>query len=132
CQSLESHGMPLGIIPDAEYTSDEIHLRGQDVMVLFSDGVLETMDADSELFGSQGVVSAVENSKHGESLEDLLGRIWDASEEHGDGATEDDKTLLVLRMDQRPIVRAPHHRKAKRTVRSSAAASAADVNSRCS
>ena len=132
CQSLESHGMPLGIIPDAEYTSDEIHLRGQDVMVLFSDGVLETMDADSELFGSQGVVSAVENSKNGESLDGLLGRIWDASEEHGDGPTEDDKTLLVLRMDQRPIVRPPHHRKAKRTVRSSAAVAAADVNSRCS
>ena len=124
--------MPLGIIPDAEYTSAEIHLRGQDVMVLFSDGVLETMDADSELFGSQGVVSAVETSNPGESLEEMLGRIWDASEDHGDGPTEDDKTLLVLRMDQRPIVRAPHHRKAKQSLRSSTAAAAADVNSRCS
>ncbi|MEE3365423.1 MAG: GAF domain-containing SpoIIE family protein phosphatase [Planctomycetota bacterium] len=132
CQSLESHGMPLGIIPDAEYTSAEIHLRGQDVMVLFSDGVLETMDADSELFGSQGVVSAVETSNPGESLEEMLGRIWDASEDHGAGPTEDDKTLLVLRMDQRPIVRAPHHRKAKQSLRSSTAAAAADVNSRCS
>ena len=132
CQSLESHGMPLGIIPDAEYTASEIHLRGKDVMVLFSDGVLETMDSNSELFGSQGVVSAVEGGKQGESAEELLSRVWDASEDHGDGPTEDDKTLLVLRMDQRPVVRAPHHRKTKRTVRSATAAAASDVNSRCS
>jgi len=108
CRSLESHGMPLGILSDAEYTSGEVALRGQDVLVLFSDGVLETMNERRELFRPEGVIATIENGTAGEPIDGMMDRIWDASEEHGDGTIEDDKTLLLLRMEQRPVAR-PHH-----------------------
>ena len=130
CQQLESHGMPLGILPDAEYTSGELTLRGQDVLVLFSDGVLETMNSRQELFRPEGVVQTIEQGVAGEPIAELLDRIWDASQQHGDGQTEDDKTLLVLRMEPQPVARAPHHSRPDRSSRSDAASST--INSRCS
>jgi len=130
CQSLESHGMPLGIIPDAEYTSGEVTLRGQDVLVLFSDGVLETMNSRQELFRPQGVIQTIEQGPTGEPIAEMMDRIWDASEQHGHGRTEDDKTLLVLRMQQRPVARPPHHNRPDRSSRPDAANST--INSRCS
>ena len=130
CQSLESHGMPLGIIPDADYSSDELTLRGQDVLVLFSDGVLETMNSRNELFRPEGVIAAIEAGGTGEPIAGLMDRIWDASEEHGEGPAADDKTLLVLRMEQRPVVRPPHHRRSDRATRPVTAAST--LSSRCS
>ena len=130
CQSLESHGMPLGIIPDAEYTSDEVPLRAQDVLVLFSDGVLETMNSRQELFRPEGVIQTIEQGVSGEPIAELMDRIWDASQQHGDGGTEDDKTLLVLRMEQRPVARPPHHSRSDRSSHSDAAHST--ISSRCS
>jgi len=130
CQSLESHGMPLGIIPDAEYTSDEVTLRAEDVLVLFSDGVLETMNSRQELFRPEGVIQTIEQGVAGEPIAELMDRIWDASQQHGDGGTEDDKTLLVLRMEQRPVARPPHHSRSDRSSHSDAAHST--ISSRCS
>jgi sigma-B regulation protein RsbU (phosphoserine phosphatase) len=129
CHSMESHGMPLGIIPDAEYTSGEIALRGDDVLVLFTDGVFETMNSRRELFRTEGVIEAIGSGEAGESIGVMLDRIWDTSEAHGEGPTEDDKTLLVMRMQQKTVVRPPHHVRTDRVLRQESAANA--ISSRC-
>jgi sigma-B regulation protein RsbU (phosphoserine phosphatase) len=130
CHSMESHGMPLGIIPDAEYTSGKMALRGADVLVLFTDGVFETMNSRRELFRTEGVIKAIGSGEAGESIGVMLDRIWDTSEAHGEGPTEDDKTLLILRMQQKAGVRPPHHDRKDRVLRQKSAANA--VSSRCS
>jgi sigma-B regulation protein RsbU (phosphoserine phosphatase) len=130
CHSMESHGMPLGIIPDAEYTSGETVLRGDDVLVLFTDGVFETMNSRRELFRTEGVIEAIGSGDAGESIGVMLDRIWDTSEAHGEGPTEDDKTLLVMRMQQKTVVRRPHHARTDGVLRPRSAANA--PSSRCS
>ncbi|MCX6595551.1 MAG: SpoIIE family protein phosphatase [Acidobacteria bacterium] len=45
-------GLPLGIVPGAEYTETRVSLaRGGGALVLFSDGVVEAENAQRELFG---------------------------------------------------------------------------------
>lgn len=107
--ALESHGLPLGIMTDATYSSGEVPLRGDDLLVLFSDGVLETMNDEQELFRSEGVMAALAETAIVDPLEDVLGRIWDSCEQHGGGTAQDDRTLLVLRMQQNQNPRRPHH-----------------------
>ncbi len=106
--ALVSHGMPLGISSDAEYGSSELSLRGDDVIVLFSDGVIETMNHDREMFRSEGVIAALGEVDPTESLEHVLARVWDSCEAHDSGETLDDRTLLLLRMETAPVPAAPH------------------------
>ncbi len=42
---------PVGLVPEAEYTSVGLKLEPGDTLVLFSDGVTEAMDPDDQLFG---------------------------------------------------------------------------------
>jgi len=115
CRELETHGMPMGISCDAEYSSSDIQLRGHDVLALFSDGVIESMNSRHELFGKGGVISALEVSQPSEPIEGVMHRIWDSCQEHGDGGAKDDTTLLLLRMEQKSVPRAPHHRQTRRS-----------------
>ena len=44
-------GLPLGIVADVEYSEIEFHLKPGDTLTLISDGVVEAMNADGELYG---------------------------------------------------------------------------------
>jgi len=131
CRELETHGMPMGISCDAEYSSSDIQLRGHDVLALFSDGVIESMNSRHELFGKGGVMAALEVSQPSEPIEGVMRRIWDSCQEHADGGVKDDTTLLLLRMEQKPVPRGPHHRQTRRSDTTAGVAESA-INSRCS
>jgi serine phosphatase RsbU (regulator of sigma subunit)/pSer/pThr/pTyr-binding forkhead associated (FHA) protein len=88
---------PVGLMPDAEFTSMQIKLSPGDTLVLFSDGVTEAMDPDDNLYG-------------GPRLRDLLGDLHEATLDHVQktvltsiesftrGAPQaDDITLLLVR-----------------------------------
>ncbi|MBQ16540.1 MAG: hypothetical protein CMJ65_05395 [Planctomycetaceae bacterium] len=107
--SLESHGLPLGILTDAEYSSSQVALRGEDLLVLFSDGLLETMNEAEELFQPAGVMSALSATATADPLDEVLEQIWGSCERHGVGDVQDDRTLLVVRMKQTKGPRRPHH-----------------------
>ncbi|MFP6768587.1 MAG: PP2C family protein-serine/threonine phosphatase, partial [Planctomycetaceae bacterium] len=107
--SLESHGLPLGILTDAAYSASEVALRGDDLLVLFSDGLLETMNEAEELFRSEGVIDALTATATADPLDDVLEQIWGSCEQHGVGEAQDDRTLLVVRMQQTQGPRPPHH-----------------------
>jgi len=46
-------GMPLGIVPDQEFQQQQHQLSPGDTWLMFTDGVTEAMNGDSELFGTQ-------------------------------------------------------------------------------
>jgi sigma-B regulation protein RsbU (phosphoserine phosphatase) len=50
---LDGNGLPLGLFPDAEYTSHRITLGPGDCLVAHSDGLSETFNAAGEQYGSE-------------------------------------------------------------------------------
>jgi serine phosphatase RsbU (regulator of sigma subunit) len=46
-------GMPLGIVPDQEFQQQQHQLSPGDTWLMFTDGVTEAMNGDSEIFGTQ-------------------------------------------------------------------------------
>ncbi len=88
---------PVGLIPEAEFTSVRIQLEPDDTLVLFSDGVTEAEDPDHELFEVSGLTKVM-TGRDPESIEDLQAAILDGVRDFTRGEHQsDDLTLLVVR-----------------------------------
>ena len=88
---------PVGLVPEAEYTTARLKLEPGDTMVLFSDGVTEAMDPDEQMFG----VPRLREVLTGQTecpLDQLQKCVLEAVENFARGASQaDDLTLLVVR-----------------------------------
>ena len=96
---LES-GFPVGVLSDEyniAYQFRTITLQKGDILVLSTDGIVETMNAKDELFGHIRFIKALEQYKD-LSTEQLKDGIL-AEIEHfkGDAPQHDDITLVILR-----------------------------------
>ncbi|MGH7127943.1 MAG: PP2C family protein-serine/threonine phosphatase, partial [Planctomycetaceae bacterium] len=97
-EPLVSHGLLLGVSPDAAYRSSTIELRPGDVLALFSDGVTEAMSRQKRMFRTDGVAEALRKHRT-EPARDILHAIWTMLETHLAGTTHgDDRTLLVMKI----------------------------------
>ena len=50
-ERLEAGGLPLGIEPEAAYESGSVTLAPGDLLVIFTDGVIEAINEDGQEFG---------------------------------------------------------------------------------
>ncbi len=50
-QWLDPCGVPLGLLPEADYTVGEIEMASRDVMMIYTDGLTEASNRDEEEFG---------------------------------------------------------------------------------
>ncbi|MGP8187626.1 MAG: SpoIIE family protein phosphatase [Terracidiphilus sp.] len=88
---------PVGLIPEAEYSSARLQLEPGDTLVLFSDGVTEAENPEHELFDVEGLTQAV-SGKSELAVEELQQSILDSVKTFTRGASQsDDITLLVVR-----------------------------------
>jgi sigma-B regulation protein RsbU (phosphoserine phosphatase) len=96
--SLQSHGLLLGIMPDAVYRRSELPLCRGDLLVFFTDGVSEAMSRDRSLFRTEGVLAALADTPHRTAAE-AADAIWERLQHHmGRARRSDDQTLLVVRV----------------------------------
>jgi phosphoserine phosphatase RsbU/P len=94
---LEAKGMPLGMFGTATYPSEKIRLESGDSLVLYTDGLTESLDGSSAEFGIARLAKFL-NGRH--LLEpqaltsDCLAEVLNFSK----GVRQhDDRTILVLR-----------------------------------
>jgi sigma-B regulation protein RsbU (phosphoserine phosphatase) len=95
---MESTGLPLGLLEDAEY--DEITLQAHpgDVFVFFSDGIIDAQNRNDELWGRTNLEEVVRRNC-GKSAEEVVDRIFDAMKKHCKGVPPfDDETVVVLKI----------------------------------
>jgi serine phosphatase RsbU (regulator of sigma subunit) len=59
-QSLARTGMALGVVGDAAWEQNRVHMAPGDVLVLYSDGVTEAHNQENALLGEKRVVQAIE------------------------------------------------------------------------
>jgi serine phosphatase RsbU (regulator of sigma subunit) len=88
---------PVGLVPEAQYTSVCLKLEPGDTLVLFSDGVTEAVDPDEQMFG----IARLKELLTGQlecPLELLQKCVLEAVENFARGAHQaDDLTLLIVR-----------------------------------
>jgi serine phosphatase RsbU (regulator of sigma subunit) len=95
---LDSTGRPLGLMPGGGYEEQSVHLKKGDALFLYTDGLVETENAQGEEFGLPRLESLL-FTRRLETVEEMLGHVDAAVRSHR-GATEatDDATMLVLKV----------------------------------
>jgi sigma-B regulation protein RsbU (phosphoserine phosphatase) len=93
---LEATGPLLGTFETVTYKERAVEIRPGDVLVLYTDGVTEAMDASGDLFGDDRLRDVI-RAKRAEPATVILRGIWDAVKAHRDGALDDDMTIVVVK-----------------------------------
>ena len=88
---------PVGLVPEAEYTSVCLKLEPGDTLVLFSDGVTEAADPDEQMFGTARLKELLTGQPEC-PLEQIQKCVLEAVENFARGAHQAvDLTLLIVR-----------------------------------
>ena len=95
-------GMPLGLLPEAEYEDQTLTLIPGDVVVFASDGIHESMNPEQEEFGIDRLKLLLSTVAPADPGYTVAQRIVKATDEHaGPGRPpHDDRTLLILRVTE--------------------------------
>ena len=93
-------GMPLGLLPEAEYDEVTLSLLTGDVVVFASDGIHESMNKEQEEYGIDRLKELLSTVSSADPGYKVAQRIVKATDDHtGPGRQpHDDRTLLVLRV----------------------------------
>ncbi len=96
-ERLNAGDLPLGINPDTPYVSTEISLAAGDLLLIYSDGLIEAVNMREEEFGEQRVINLLKTSPR-ESAEQTLQRMLaNVRAFTGQRRQYDDLTALVVR-----------------------------------
>jgi sigma-B regulation protein RsbU (phosphoserine phosphatase) len=99
---LEKGGLILGLFEHASFEEGTLQLAPGDLLVAFSDGVTEALNAAGEEYGEDRLFAVVQANRS-RSTTELLEAIFASVREFSTGAVQsDDVTALVLRFDGLP------------------------------
>jgi len=94
---LPSNGPVLGPLPDAVYKRSFANVRPGEVLVMFTDGLIERERPGGDQFGTEGVIPLVQGMMDAPA-EEIVNALLDAVRAHGDDAPwADDVTVFVVK-----------------------------------
>lgn len=97
---LETGGAPVGMFPDSSYEEGVAQLDSKDVVIAYTDGVIEAKNQSGEEWRVQGLLNAaaVRARQGDEDAEQLVRSIFNSMDDFSRGCQTDDATLAVLRV----------------------------------
>jgi len=96
-EAFTEGSFPVGLVPEAEFSTTTLQLEPNDTLVLYSDGVTEAMDPDEQLYGN-GRLRSVLLGKNEMPLDEIQKTVLESVENFARGARQaDDLTILVVR-----------------------------------
>jgi phosphoserine phosphatase RsbU/P len=95
-ERLDLASFPVGMFPEAEYETASVKLAKGDFLVIYTDGVSEAVNVQTEMFEEDRLRHMLENFK-GETVEELAETIREGVRVFTEGAAQsDDITILVV------------------------------------
>lgn len=97
---LEPGGAPVGMFPVSNYQESLLQLNRGDVVIAYTDGVIEATNPVGEEWGVQGLLEATVGCEPQcpKGAEDLVQLIFNSADEFCRGCQTDDATVAVLRV----------------------------------
>lgn len=98
-QQLEVSSYPLGVKANSTYPEQQIQLSDGDLMVFYSDGIIEAMNPQGEEFGFERLEEAIARHGHHAASDIVQGLLhdWRRFTEEGERPPEDDVTVVVVK-----------------------------------
>jgi len=95
--NLVDGGVALGVLAEAHYEERPIAVRPGDVLVLYTDGVSEAHDHESDQFGTKRIEESIQRRAQQSARDILDGLVADVLAFTGEHGPDDDLTLVVLK-----------------------------------
>jgi len=93
-------GIVLGAVENKEYSSKNVKIAPDDVIVMYTDGVTESVNSKQEMFGEKRLIEIIQRKRH-LTAQCILNEILIAVKAFsGDNEQVDDITLLVIKGTQ--------------------------------
>jgi sigma-B regulation protein RsbU (phosphoserine phosphatase) len=98
CMQLDAEGLILGIQPEVDFEERQIELSPDDVVIFYTDGIIEAQNMQSELYGTERlcrIINQYSNLTPGEIMEQVLTDVRAfAHPLH----LEDDVSIIVMKV----------------------------------
>jgi phosphoserine phosphatase RsbU/P len=94
---LETGGVPVGMFPDSTYAKGMVQLDPGDLVVTYTDGVVEAVNPAGEEWGVEGLRRAVTGSD-AQCAADIVDTVFTSMDQFSRGRQTDDATVAVLRV----------------------------------
>jgi sigma-B regulation protein RsbU (phosphoserine phosphatase) len=97
-RTIQAEGFPLGLFANAEYEEFTFSTRPGDMIVFFSDGIVDAVNAEGEMFGDERLTGLLK-TQHYLTAQAAVDAILQAVSDFQDGVDHfDDETIVVLRV----------------------------------
>jgi phosphoserine phosphatase RsbU/P len=94
---LKIGGIPLGMLPEFTYEQESVPLEDDSILVAYSDGVTEAMNAQEEMFGEERIAAVIDQQKNAPASE-IIDHLFAAVKTFAAGYPQsDDITVVVMR-----------------------------------
>jgi sigma-B regulation protein RsbU (phosphoserine phosphatase) len=92
--------MPLGVSPEAIWTEGEILLSPGDLLLLYTDGVIESHSPENEIFGDNRMLEIAVSLQHRSPRDMQDAIISEVRAFTGNEQQFDDLTLVLIKRDE--------------------------------
>ena len=97
-KSLSVGGFPLGLVDDYNYLEETLPLAADDILILYTDGLIEAQSPSGEMFELQRLENMIKEYAK-KPIEDLCNHIYDRALDFAQTETlEDDFTFVAIRV----------------------------------
>lgn len=99
-EMLEATGPVLGPAPEQDYYTDSMYLMPNDLVVLYTDGIVEATNTKFQFFGEDGLKESIRKWKDLSAKDICVNIIEDVQKFSSKGKYSDDKTVVVIKRIQ--------------------------------
>jgi len=94
--NLKCRGVTLGIYNNARFEEKTVLFSHDDIVVFYTDGIVEAQNPDSVEFGVSGLEKVIREHAD-QNADTILDEIFNAVSAHNPGSPQDDITCIVLK-----------------------------------
>jgi sigma-B regulation protein RsbU (phosphoserine phosphatase) len=96
-QTLEATGPVVGPAPEQEYSADSFYLEKNDILVLYTDGIVEATNNKFEFYGEDKLKEVILDNKNF-SAKEIAEKIIESVQKFSARAKySDDKTVVAVK-----------------------------------
>jgi sigma-B regulation protein RsbU (phosphoserine phosphatase) len=98
-EKLDQQNTALGVFQNLHFVDAQIQMTAGDILVLYTDGVIELMNQGGEVFGVQRLLQVIRENQV-LAVADLIGKVIEAAQGFsGSHGFLDDLTLVIVRRE---------------------------------
>lgn len=99
-ERIDGAGLPLGLFYNEQFNSQKLHLQKGDSLVLYTDGISETLDHEGNEYGIERLMSMAREFRERPPDELIRKLLTDVSRFRSDTPATDDASLMVIRRSE--------------------------------